>query len=279
MVSIEQENYLHEVKHDGTNWHAPNADERLEQIRLEIFDQEFAGANTNNKPSTSPSFLWEDHALNDAFDLAHAVLLVGEEFSLARQRYINNIKALRTYCSLDFLRKLTVEELRRLHEALIVLENAVEEGRLSLSDITESTRSLAHRLLSKQVVKEQWSERDPAKKEKSIDFLLRVWGDAIRERTLKRSELADFDEQLYSSVNTYYSRLNKQLETNPDHQLKIPEWVLEWLTESSVASSEEVDKELQTLGISHPSDVYRKNLGVTQKEKLRLYGAAKRRFG
>lgn len=129
-------------------------------------------------------------------------------------------------------------------------------------------------LLPKPLPTQKWvHDRNNLGKEKSIRFLDRVWGDAIVSKQIKsRNELRNHDEELYSVINTYFNRAEKNKKTFD----KIPHYLQVWLTDKAVRSTQELDDLLEKYNIKSPKDAYRK--GLHSREAHRLYNAAKRRM-
>lgn len=272
MGKFEDATSLHEaaVELDNSN---PKID--FEAFRLDVFEEYF-GQFCNASNDQGLRFA---SALSDALSLTAGAMGLADQFDFAKEEYISIINALAEYFDLSSLRNFTLDEVKKLHNALQVIELGIEDGRLQPEDISKRTRDLAHSILLRPIEKEKWSDRSSEKKERAIDFLIRVWGTAIKKNTVKRSDLADKDEDLYRSLNTFYSRAKKKLIKDPGHCSDIPSWVFDWLAETSIATSDQVDQQLKDLGISSPSDVFSKDLNLSLKEQQRLYEAAKRRFG
>lgn len=254
---------------------ASDLDFDFERFRLEIFDQHF-GLFGVRSGEESPRF---SHALGDALLFRAETMGLADELEKEKGKYIIKIKYLSKYFDIKSLRNFRLNEVEKLHSALEVVQTALKDGRLTPKDISQTTRGLAQEILLTPVKQEKWSDRNPEIKERAIDFLVRVHGAAIREGILRRSELADTDEDLYRSINTFYSRAKKKILENPEAYADIPGWIFDWLSDTSISTSAEIDRELEELGVNTPSDVFRKELGLSHKDRQRLYDAAKRRFG
>ncbi|MCT4655108.1 MAG: hypothetical protein N4A65_04790 [Cohaesibacter sp.] len=114
----------------------------------------------------------------------------------------------------------------------------------------------------------QWPA-DKQKGERAVEFLQRVWGQAI-EDGMPRSELNQKDERLYRALVSYMQNCKKHGK-EPD----MPSHLIDWYEKRVHKHRLAIDELMKRYPCTSPTDAFSK--GLPRNEAQRLYAAVKRR--
>lgn len=224
-----------------------------------------------------------DENILDVFDMAIKKAELTDKIENLKEEYIIKIRYLRKYFEFTYLHTLNLETVRALHGALVEVDGALRQGRLTADDITEETRALAHSIFNGEYLdaepappKERWdNDDDRLPDEKAIEFLTRVWGEFIQNGQITRSEISEADPNLSSAIRQFYSRRKRSAVREEDALKGLPQWLQVWFEQKAIRSKSEVTSDLMKYDIKKPEDAFQRGLPV--KEAQRLYNACKRR--
>ena len=157
--------------------------------------------------------------------------------------------------------------LGKIYKLVHELRNEIQNENIHPNEIGDETYQTLKKVVdiikpkhsSKELEKitERWPS-DKHKKERAVDFLDRVWGDAIRKGIISRPQLRYIDNKLYTTLTTFFSRgakTNNEIITN-------------WWTPTTPYTPSSVNEDfLDLYEIEKPEDAFH----VTKNKKVQKY--------